>query len=120
LEEPDWHGPSEDARVSAEGLGNKGEKRKTQRPLRAQESEVNLVLGMEVSIDETLEMAECTLVGRARGKKFSSGFLQSWGEQQFVCDRPLGFEALALAKDGSCSNSGKRRQRSGFSVEIGL
>lgn len=53
---------------------------------------------MEVSIEETLEVADCTLVGRARGKKFNTDFLKDWGEQNFVSDRPLRFEAQSLAK----------------------
>lgn len=56
------------------------------------------MLGMDVSIEESLGVAECTLVGRARGKKFSSGFLQAWGEQHFESDRTIGFEASCLAK----------------------
>jgi len=70
VEDPEGHGPSEEARVSAEGSRKKGEKRKTKRPIGSQELEGNLILGMEASIDETLEMAESTLVGRVRGKKF--------------------------------------------------
>lgn len=53
---------------------------------------------MEISIEESLEVAESTLVGRARGKKFTSEFIQSWGEQVFVSDNPLRFEAQCLAK----------------------
>lgn len=81
-----------------EELGFKGAKRKSQRPIGSQELEGNLVLGMEVSIEEALAVAECTLVGRARGKKFSSEFLQVWGESCFVSDRPLQFEAQILGK----------------------
>lgn len=69
-----------------------------QRPIGSQDLEGNLVQGMEVSIEETLVVAKCTIVGRARGKKLSSVFLQAWGEQLFVSDRPLGFEASCLAK----------------------
>lgn len=85
-------------RVSAGDVRRTGEKRKTQRPIGAVEIERNIVLGMEVAIEETLEVADCTLVGRARGKKFSSEFLRGWGEQLFVSDRPLSFKAQSLAK----------------------
>lgn len=58
----------------------------------------NLVLGIEVSIEETLDVADCTIVGRAMGKKFSPDVLQAWGEQRFVNENPLRFEAQCLAK----------------------
>jgi len=81
-----------------EELRVKGAKTKPQRPIGSQEIEGNLVLGMEVSIEETLAVADCTLVGRARGKKYSSEFLQVWGETCFVSARPIQFEAQVLGK----------------------
>ena len=84
--------------TQVEDLGFKGAKRKSQRPIGSQAIEGNLVLGMEVSIEESLAVTECTLVGRARGKKYSSEFLQVWGESCFVTDRPLQFEAQVLGK----------------------
>lgn len=85
-------------RVSTGDVRRTGEKCKSQRPIGAMEIERNIVLGMEVAIEETLEVVDCTLVGRARGKKFSSEFLREWGEQLFVSDRPLSFKAQSLAK----------------------
>jgi len=87
-----------DTRLQAEGAGYKGAKRKPQRPIGALEVVDNLVLGMEVSMVEALTVAECTLVGRARGKKYTSEFLQEWGEKCFKNENPLQFEALVLAK----------------------
>eukprot|EP00253_Pinus_taeda_P024932 PITA_24932 len=53
---------------------------------------------MEVQIEEALEVAECTLVGRARGKKFTSNFIKAWGEQNWQSDLIRGFEVLTLVK----------------------
>lgn len=85
-------------RVSVGELRRTGEKRKPQRLIGYQEIEGNIILGMEVSIEESIEVVDCALVGRARGKKFSLDFLKKWGEQHFVSDRPLRFEAQCLAK----------------------
>jgi len=57
-----------------------------------------LVLGMDVTIEESLEVAECTVVGRARGKKFSPGFLQEWGEKNCMVGKERVFEASTLVK----------------------
>lgn len=57
-----------DSREEIDGLRKKGEKRKKQRPINSKELEGNLVLGMDVQIEEALEVAECTLVSRERGK----------------------------------------------------
>lgn len=54
-----------------------GGKRKTPKHIWTFELRKNLVLGMEASIEETLEVADCTIVGRARGKKFTPADLQS-------------------------------------------
>lgn len=57
-----------------------------------------MVLGMDVKIEDALEMAECTLVGRARGKNFSSTFIHSWGEHNWQSDLITGFSVSTLAK----------------------
>lgn len=75
-----------------------GGKRKTPKQIGTFELRKNLVLGMEVSIEETLEVADCTIVGRARGKKFTPADLQSWGEERFNNGSPLRFEARSLVK----------------------
>lgn len=64
-----------------ETLGDKqtGEKRKKQKVIK-QNSEANLVLGVDVQIEEAMEVAEHTVVGRARGKNFSTQFIQNWVE----------------------------------------
>lgn len=79
------------------GNKKKGEKRKNERPIGSQKIEGNLVLGMDVMIEESLEVAECTLVDRARGKKFTSCFIQAWGEQNFLSNQIKGFEDSNLA-----------------------
>lgn len=56
-----------ESREEIDGLREKGEKRKKQRPINSKELEGNLVLGMDVQIEEALEVAKCTLVGTARG-----------------------------------------------------
>lgn len=53
---------------------------------------------MEVSIEEALEVAECTVVGRARGKKLSPGFIQEWGEKNWSAGQERVFEASTLVK----------------------
>ena len=47
---------------------------------------------------EAIAVADCTLVGRVRGKPYSSVFLQEWGEKSFTPERPVNFEAQVLAK----------------------
>lgn len=79
-------------------ISKKGEKRKSQFRIGTQVIGENLVLGMEVSIDESLAVAECTIVGRARGRKFSPEDLQKWGAEQFIKEIPLSFEAQCLVK----------------------
>jgi len=75
-----------------------GGKRKTPKQIGTFELRKNMVLGMEVSIEETLEVADCTIVGRARGKKITPADLQSWGEERFNNGSPLRFEARSLVK----------------------
>lgn len=55
-------------------------------------------MGMDVQIEEVLEVAKCTLVGRARGKKFSSDYIQSWGKQNWQTNLIREFRVLTLAK----------------------
>lgn len=50
------------------------------KPLKKKNFEGNLVLGMDVQVEDGLEVAECTLVGRARGKGFSGKFIKQWVE----------------------------------------
>lgn len=97
-EEQDRNGLSKERREEDARNKKKGEKRKKQRPICSQDLEGNLVLGMDVTIEEALEVAECTLVGRARGKKFTSGFIKAWGEQNWPSDLIKGFEVSTLAK----------------------
>lgn len=59
-----------------------GEKRKKQKLIK-EKTEANLALGVDVQIEEAMEVAESTLVGRARGKNFSAQFIQNWADQQW-------------------------------------
>lgn len=72
--------------------------RKKQRLIKSQGLEGNLVLGMDVKIEEVLEVAESTLVGRVRGKIFSSEFIKSWGKRNWQTDLMRDFRVLTLAK----------------------
>lgn len=67
-------------REEVSGKRKTGEKRKKQKFIKKKEFEANLVLGMDVQIEEAIEVAECTLVGRARGKKYSAQFIQNWAD----------------------------------------
>lgn len=75
-----------------------GEKRKKLKPIKKKDIEANLVLGMDVQVDEALEVAKCTLVGRAKGKKHSSQFIKIWGEQKWQTDLVKNFKVSVLAK----------------------
>lgn len=83
-----------------EGLvvNKSGEKRKKSKPIKKKDIEDNLVLGMDVQVEEAIEVAECTLVGRARGKKHTTQFIKKWGEQVWQTDLVKEFKVAALAK----------------------
>lgn len=59
---------------------------------------IDVVLGVDVRIDEAIEAAESTLVGRALGKNFPAQFIQNWADQQWQGGPGNSFKVLVLAK----------------------
>lgn len=75
-----------------------GGKRKKSKPLKKKKIEGNLVLGMDVQVEDALEVVECTLVGRARGKSLSGKSLRYWAEQQWKAAPVKNFKVAVLVK----------------------
>jgi len=53
---------------------------------------------MDVQIEEAIGVAECILVWRARGKKYSDQFIQNWAAPQWQSAPYKNFKVLVLAK----------------------
>lgn len=98
LEEADKNATNAQAREETFEKGKIGEKRKKQKPIKKKKFEANLVLGMDVQIEDALEVAECTLVGRARRKSYSGQFIKQWAEQQWKTTPVKSFKVSALVK----------------------
>lgn len=81
------------------GYRQAGEKRKKQKLIKKM-TEANLVLGVEVQIEEALEAAERTLVGRAGGKNFSAQFIQNWADHQWQAAPGNSFKVSAVLAKG--------------------
>ena len=75
-----------------------GEKRKKAKPLKKIRIERKLLLGMDVQVEEVLDVAESTLVGRARGRFVSGKFLKQWAESQWLETPARSFKTYTLAK----------------------
>jgi len=72
-------------------------KRKKQKVVK-QAPEANLILRVDVQIEEAMEVAESTVVGRARGKFFSVQFIHKSVEQQWKKNVGDAFKVSGLAK----------------------
>lgn len=81
--------------IQGENPRVKGKKQKVVK----QAPEANLILRVDVRIEEAIEVAESTVVGRARGKVFSIQFIQNWAEQQWQKNLGEAFKVSGLAKD---------------------
>lgn len=80
------------------GWERTGDKRKKQRVYKKKRIEGNLLLGMDVKVEDALEVANFMLVGRVRGRFISGKFLCEWVESQWKNTPANSFRTTTMVK----------------------
>jgi len=76
----------------------KGKKQKKNNLIRKKEIIANLVLGVNLHIDEAMEVAKLTLIGKAKEKKYSTNYIQEWAVKCWQKAQDKTYEVSTLAK----------------------
>lgn len=74
-----------------------GIKRKKSKPLKTK-SFAKLILGMDVQVEDVLDVAEVTLVGRIRGRPVSGKALRMWAEKLWAGTPASSFKSNVLVR----------------------